>query len=173
MPDAPAQAAQNPQAGDASAPETAKPAGIALRDAALQLPSIVAQALLKRPVVLHGVPLGAFGFDTLLILSTIGNPLGGKSALNVQRTAAEIDERSIMQAVFALAEPDSATELAAVPETDGLTEYDRAAMRFCRRSEITPAKMRDFSAVLAKLYVEGLSAAPGAGGENPPPPAAA
>lgn len=166
MPDAPDNAGTEGQA-------EAVPQGIVARDAAMQLPSAVAKALLKRPVTIHGVLLGAFAFDSLLVLSTIGNPLGGKSALNIAQTAAEIDDRAIMQAVFALAEPDAATELAAPHDGDGLTDFDRAAMRFCRTKAITPAKMQDFAAVLAKLYVEGLSAAPGAGAENPPQPAAA
>lgn len=154
----------------ASAPEQ-KPEGIIARDAALQIPSIVATALLKRPVEIHGITLQAFSFDAVLVLNRIGNLLGRSFTEEELKGISGLD---LAQAVFALACPDEAAELAEKPNgADTFTDYDKAALKFLRTHKLASWQLAEIATILGTLYSEGLAAAPGAGASDPQPAGAA
>ena len=150
-----------------SAGSEAKPEGVRARDAALQLPSIVSTALLTRPVKIHGITLEAFSFDAILVLNRIGNTLGRTFTIEELE---KLDGLDLAQAVFALACPEQAIELAEPPTGDGsFSEFDKAALRFLRQHKLASWQLTDISAILGRLYSEGLAAAPGAGASDPQP----
>lgn len=141
-----------------------KPEGIRARDAAMQLPSIVAGAFLSRAIAVHGVTLQPFSWDTMLVLHQIGNSVARGGAVDGLKPI------EIAQLIFAFAAPDDAIELAAEPDELGAwSDFDKAALRFLRAHGITPGMLPEISEAIGKLIQEGLAAAPGAGAENPPP----
>ena len=152
-------------------PDAQPSEGIRARDAALQLPTIVAAAFLTRPVKLHGLTLEAYSFDSIIILKQVGNPLA--SGLS-EEIVASLTDLQIAQLIFAIAAPERALEACCPPTADGsLSDYDRAAIAFLRERQLLPHHLPDIMAAIAKLIVEGLAAAPGAGSGNPPRPGAA
>lgn len=147
-------------------------AGAAAREAARQTPEEVRNAMLAGPRMVCGLELQPLSFDILWLLEQAGHPIAMPGN---RKTDAEgrfgLSPLETAELVFAFADPDAALAAASVREADAkLSRYSREALAFMRRRvRFTDGAV--LTAAIFQLVEEGLSTAPGAAAENPPPDA--